>query len=87
MAVNKSDILNSAVPWTSDLMWALYQKYLQEDQLMEYVRALGGTWPFPVADDEQRMRSELIDAVEKNDPNAFAYSRTDAFLPSLDLLT
>ncbi|KIX04979.1 uncharacterized protein Z518_05851 [Rhinocladiella mackenziei CBS 650.93] len=74
---NKGDILNGAVSWTRDLMWALHQKYQQEDELASYITSLGGSWPLQVTDDEKRMRSEVMDAVEKNDASTFTYSRTD----------
>ncbi|EXJ86233.1 hypothetical protein A1O1_06603 [Capronia coronata CBS 617.96] len=74
---NKGDILNGAVSWTRDLMWALFQKYQQEDELAQYIASIGGQWPFQITDDEKRMRSELMDAMEKNDSSTFAYSRPD----------
>jgi hypothetical protein len=74
---NKGDILNGAVSWTRDLMWALHQKYQQEEELAQYITSIGGTWPFQVTDDEKRMRSEVMEAIEKNDPSSFSYSRTD----------
>jgi hypothetical protein len=74
---NKGDILNGSVAWTRDLMWALHQKYLQEDELAHYIQSLGGQWPFQVTEDEKRMRSEVLDAMEKNDPSTFSYTRTD----------
>ena len=43
---NKGDILNGAVSWTRDLMWALYIKHQQEAELAEYITNLGGTFPF-----------------------------------------
>ena len=72
---NKGEILNVSVGWTRDLMWALYSKYLQEDELAQHISQLGGTWPFEITEDERRMRSELVDAMEKNDPRSFSYSR------------
>jgi hypothetical protein len=74
---NKGDILNGAVTWTRDLMWALHQKYQQDDELAQYIQSIGGTWPFQITDDERRMRSEVMEAMEKNDPSSFAYTRTD----------
>jgi hypothetical protein len=74
---NKGDILNGAVSWTRDLMWALQQKYQQEDELVQYIQSLGGQWPFQITDDEKRMRSEVLEAMEKNDPSTFSYTRTD----------
>jgi hypothetical protein len=74
---NKGDILNGAVSWTRDLMWALHQKYVQEDELANYITGLGGQWPFQVTDDEKRMRSEVLDAIEKNGVDTFSYTRTD----------
>ncbi|MCJ1336085.1 hypothetical protein MMC09_001361 [Bachmanniomyces sp. S44760] len=72
---NKGDILNGAVGWTRDLMWALHVKLQQEEQLAELIRSLGGTFPFQESEDDKRMRSEIIDALEKNDPSSFAYTR------------
>jgi Helix-loop-helix DNA-binding domain len=74
---NKGDILNGSVTWTRDLMWALYTKYMQEDELQERMRQLNVEWPFESTEDEKRMRSELIDAMERNDPSSFAYTRTN----------
>ena len=72
---NKGDILNGAVSWTRDLMWCLWVKIQQEEELARHIAQLGGKWPFEVTEDERRMRTELIDAVEKNDPSTFEYSR------------
>ncbi|KIV79996.1 hypothetical protein PV11_07531 [Exophiala sideris] len=74
---NKGDILNGSVSWTRDLMWALHLKYQQEDELAQYITSLGGTWPFQITDDEKRMRSEVMEAIEKNDVTSFTYTRTD----------
>ncbi|RVX71768.1 hypothetical protein B0A52_03952 [Exophiala mesophila] len=74
---NKGDILNGSVSWTRDLMWALYQKYQQDDELAQYISSIGGTWPFQITDEERRMRTEVMDAMEKNDPSTFNYSRAD----------
>jgi hypothetical protein len=73
---NKGDILTGAVGWTRDLMWALYQKYVQDDELAQTISQLGGTWPFEITEDERRMRTELMDAIEKNDISTFVYTRT-----------
>lgn len=72
---NKGDILNGAVSWTRDLMWSLYRKLEQEEQLAEYIASLGGTWPYEQTDEDKRMRTEIFDAMEKNDPVTFSYSR------------
>ncbi|KAL9095993.1 MAG: hypothetical protein Q9163_006474 [Psora crenata] len=74
-APNKGDILNGSVSWTRDLMWALYQKFQQEDELAELISGLGGQWPFQQSEEEKRMRTELMSAMEDNDPASFAYSR------------
>ncbi|RMD41149.1 hypothetical protein DV735_g3981, partial [Chaetothyriales sp. CBS 134920] len=74
---NKGDILNGAVSWMRDLMWALQQKYAQEEELAQYIASIGGSWPFGVTDDEKRMRTEVVDAIEKNGIDTFSYSRTD----------
>lgn len=72
---NKGDILNGAVSWTRDLMWALHVKYQQEAELAEMINSLGGTWPFEPTEEEKRMRSEILEALERNDPSSFAYTR------------
>lgn len=74
---NKGDILNGSVSWTRDLMWALYHQYMQEDELQDRLRQMNVEWPFEITEDERRMRSELIDAMEKNDPSSFTYTRTN----------
>ncbi|KKK23125.1 hypothetical protein P175DRAFT_0433857 [Aspergillus ochraceoroseus IBT 24754] len=72
---NKGDILNGAVGWMRDLMWALHVKIQQEAELAELISSLGGTWPFEQTEEEKRMRTEILDALEKNDPSSFQYSR------------
>ncbi|KAI9884377.1 MAG: hypothetical protein M1823_003831 [Watsoniomyces obsoletus] len=72
---NKGDILNGSVSWTRDLMWALYAKYQQESELADYITTLGGTFPFEPTEEDRRMRTELLDAMEKNDASSFMYSR------------
>jgi hypothetical protein len=74
---NKGDILNGAVSWTRDLMWQLHQKFMQEEELAQLITQLGGQWPFQMTDDEKRMRSEVMEAMEKNGVETFSYSRTD----------
>ncbi|KAI9840050.1 MAG: hypothetical protein M1819_000243 [Sarea resinae] len=72
---NKGDILNGAVSWTRDLMWALHVKMQQETELADYIVSLGGTFPFEQTEEDKRMRTELMDSLEKNGPQNFAYSR------------
>ena len=76
---NKGDILNGAVSWTRDLMWALQTKYQQESELAEYIGSLGGQYPFQQSEDEKRMRTELMHAIEhameENKTTPFSYSR------------
>ncbi|MCJ1311468.1 hypothetical protein MMC25_005139 [Agyrium rufum] len=72
---NKGDILNGSVGWTRDLMWALHAKLQQEAELIALINELGGEYPFQPTDDELRMRSELLEAMEKNDPTTFSYTR------------
>lgn len=72
---NKGDILNGAVSWTKDLMWALYKKLKEEQKLREYISSIGGTWPFEETEEEKRMASELIASVEKYGAERFNYSR------------
>lgn len=72
---NKGDILNGAVGWTRDLMWALHQKYEQEQEVRKLLTSLGQTYPFEQTEEEKRMASELQKAVGKNGPHTFRYSR------------
>ena len=72
---NKGDILNGAVSWTRDLMWALHAKIQQEDEVKEYIQSLGGQFPFQQTEDENRMRTELLTAMAENGPNSFSYTR------------
>lgn len=72
---NKGDILNGAVSWTRDLMWSLHVKLQQESELADLITSLGGTFPFEQTEEEKRMRTELVDAIENNGANNFSYSR------------
>ncbi|KAG9232173.1 hypothetical protein BJ875DRAFT_381317 [Amylocarpus encephaloides] len=72
---NKGDILNGAVSWTRDLMWMLYVKMQQQEELNNLIREQGGNPPFQETEDELRMRTELMDAMVKNDASKFQYSR------------
>jgi len=72
---NKGDILNGAVGWTRDLMWALHAKLEQEKEIRELIARLGGTYPFEQNEDDKRMSSELYNAIEKNGVQSFHYSR------------
>lgn len=72
---NKGDILNGAVSWTRDLMWALHVKIQQESELADLITSLGGRWPFEQTEDEKRMRSELLNAMAENNPSSFSYTR------------
>lgn len=74
-APNKGDILNGAVGWTRDLMWALHVKLQQESELADIIISLGGTFPYEQTEDDKRMRTEILDAIAKNDPESFSYSR------------
>ena len=72
---NKGDILNGSVSWMRDLMWALHAKLQQESELVEYITSLGGSFPFETTEEDRRMRTELLDAMERNDAGTFSYSR------------
>lgn len=73
---NKGDILNSAVSWTRDLMWALNLKLQQEAELAQLISELGGNWPFEVSEEEKRMRTELLEALDRGGHEDFGgYSR------------
>jgi hypothetical protein len=72
---NKGDILNGAVGWTRDLMWALHLKYEQEREFREVIARLGGTYPIEEPEEDKRMASELKAAIAKNGLHNFRYSR------------
>lgn len=65
---NKGDILNGSVAWTRDMLWFMHKKLNQEQHLKEYVRELGGQWPFEETDDERRMTSEFVEVLNKHQP-------------------
>ncbi|KAF2202968.1 hypothetical protein GQ43DRAFT_293111 [Delitschia confertaspora ATCC 74209] len=73
---NKGDILNGAVSWTRDLMWLLYKKIQENDEMTTKIRQLTGEeYPIDETEAERRMRTELVDAVERNGVDNFKYSR------------
>ncbi|KAF3081654.1 hypothetical protein TWF102_001610 [Orbilia oligospora] len=74
---NKGDILNGAVGWTKDLMWALYQKIKQEKEMQQKLESLGQPFPITKNDEMKRMEAELITAVESGvaGTEPFRYSR------------
>jgi Helix-loop-helix DNA-binding domain len=72
---NKGDILNGAVSWTRDLMWMLLVKLQQQEELANLISELGGQYPFEPTEEEQRMLTELMDAMHKNNVSTFSYSR------------
>jgi hypothetical protein len=72
---NKGDILNGAVSWTRDLMWMLHVKLQQQEELANLISDLGGSYPFAPTEDEKRMQTELLDALDKNNVATFQYSR------------
>ncbi|KAF3905478.1 hypothetical protein ABW20_dc0107087 [Dactylellina cionopaga] len=72
---NKGDILNGAVGWTKDLMWALYQKIKQEKEMQQKLEALGQPFPINKNDEMKRMEAELIATYEIGSPEPLRYSR------------
>ncbi|KAF2276128.1 uncharacterized protein EI97DRAFT_50048 [Westerdykella ornata] len=70
---NKGDILNGAVSWTRDLMWMLYRQIKENDALKARLGQQG--WVSEETEEERRMRTELVEAVEKNGVDSFKYSR------------
>jgi Helix-loop-helix DNA-binding domain/Zinc finger, C2H2 type len=71
----KTEILSSSVTWMRDLMSMLYLKLQHEHQVKEYIDCLGGTWPFSSSLAESYMKTELLDAAEKNSVCDILYSR------------
>lgn len=83
----KGDVLNGAVSWTRDLMWMVHRKLEHERILLETIDRLGGQSPLEITDDEQRMRTELLDALRRNDIASSEYTRSQAsglWIPSTD---
>jgi hypothetical protein len=74
---NKGDILNGAVSWTRDLMWMLHLKLQQQEELINTIAELGGSFPLELTEDEKRMQTELMEALSKTETQPFAYSRSD----------
>jgi hypothetical protein len=72
---NKGDILNGAVSWTRDLMWLLYKKLQENDEMAARLQHHGEEWNTEQTEEERRMRTELVDAIEKNNFGTFKYSR------------
>jgi hypothetical protein len=73
---NKGDILNGAVSWTRDLMWMLYKKIQEcDDMAARLQQATGEEWSTEMTEDEKRMKTEIIEAIEKNGAGTFRYSR------------
>lgn len=73
----KGDVLNGAVGWMRDLMWILHRKIQQESILLETIESLGGSNPLQIREDELRMQSELLDAIQRNGVSTFEYSRAN----------
>lgn len=73
---NKGDILNGAVSWTRDLMWMLHLKLQQQEEMMNTITELGGHFPFELTEDERRMQTELMEALNRNENGGLSYSRT-----------
>jgi hypothetical protein len=63
---NKGDILNGSVAWTRDMMWYMHQKLTQEEQLKQILQSVGKEWPFQVTEEENRMRSEICEVLNKH---------------------
>lgn len=72
---NKGDILTGSVSWIRDLLWLAHTKMQQEEELAEYIRSLGGKWPFEPTESEKRMRTELLGVFASNNISDFGYSR------------
>jgi len=71
---NKGDILNGAVSWTRDLMWAVKLKMDHIEELMNLLADHNIDVPFQITEDEQRMHSEIESILHGKD---FTYSRSD----------
>jgi hypothetical protein len=57
-------------------MWLLYKKIEECDELSARLQqATGEEWATEQTEDEKRMKTEIIDALEKNGTGTFRYSR------------
>jgi Helix-loop-helix DNA-binding domain len=74
---NKGDILNGAVSWARDLMWFSHVLLQRESEVAEFLASKGESYPIHQTDEEKRMRTELLDSIERNGPTNFNYSRPD----------
>jgi hypothetical protein len=72
---NKGDILNGAVGWMRDIMWYIHLQHKELEQAKELLESNGIDWPNQESEDEHRMRTELLDSIERNGPETFQYSR------------
>ncbi|KAB8339146.1 hypothetical protein FH972_022082 [Carpinus fangiana] len=71
----KGDVLNSSVGWTKDLMWLLNRLMHRESVMQETIESLGGQAPIQISDEENRMRTELLECFQRNSVDSFDYSR------------
>jgi len=58
-----------------DTMWYLHRQHQYLEQLKAEFENQGMTWPISEDEDEARMKTELIEAIERNGPDNFHYSR------------
>jgi len=58
-------------------MWYLRVKLEQEAALVETIESLGGQVPYQITDAEQRMRTEFLESLKRNDSSSFDYTRFD----------
>jgi hypothetical protein len=47
-------------------MWYMHQKLTQEEQLKQILQSVGKEWPFQVTEEENRMRSEICEVLNKH---------------------
>ena len=71
----KGDVLNSSVGWMRDLLWLTQHLLNRESILQETIEGLGGQVPIHITEDENRMRTEVLDALTRNNVENFEYSR------------
>lgn len=62
---NKGDILNGSVAWTRDLLWYMKQIMDENENMKAELRACGKERTTALSEDEKRMRSEVIEHMQR----------------------
>lgn len=80
----KGDVLDGTVDWTRDLLWLVNSMLSRQQELEATVNSLSGPQARPYTDEENRMLSEVQDAIQKNRIADRQYTRrhgTNLYVP------